>query len=212
MRMTQKLIAVAGLIGVACLAVAAPPEEAPVSRAVPVGDAVPLAPRGGGTSYELLVDSMYAQGCMGSLGGKLGYGCMCPIYMAEKFAGSFTLTPNWHTPPGHRAYDVTVEDWFVLFDGEEIEVVGDGFYDRWTDMEGDHWHAMMLDVFIDGEEVHLSSGLVEDPTPWVAIPSSISISLSSEPACFGYWFILDADRMRRKSGASLHKAVDAPLS
>ncbi len=192
MKMTQKLIAVAGLIGVACLAVAAPPDGPVVSRVVVGDEAAAPSPRDCGTSYVLQGESSYSQGCMGSLGGKLGYGCMCPMALAEEFTGSFTLTFNWHTPPGHWGYDVTVEDWLAILSGDEIEVTGDGYLDRWSDTEGNHWQAMTLDVYINGEEVQLFSGLVEDPAPGDLIPENISIFLSSEPACFGYGVFIDA--------------------
>jgi hypothetical protein len=144
------------------------------------------------TSYALLGDSVFSQGCMGSQAGE--HGCMCPMLVASEFTGSFTLTRSHHAPPGHQAYDVTVQDWLFTFYGKENEVTGTGYYDRWTDLQGNRWHAMTLDLNICDEEVQLLSGLLEDPDPGYESPAEINIALESDTECFGYLIILDAER------------------
>ncbi|MCK4659072.1 MAG: hypothetical protein KAV82_06075 [Phycisphaerae bacterium] len=211
MRMRQKVSATVGLIGFACLGVAAPPDVATGSSTV--ADTGSKARGMEETSYTLCVDSIFAQGCMGSVG--MHYGCMCPMRGASEFTGSLTLTPTHHVPPGHQAFDVTVQDWLVTFDGEEMEITGDGYYDKWSAPDGSRWHILTLDLYIHDEEAHLSSGLVENPPPGDAFPSEINIDLESEPACFGYWIVLEAKRLpaarptRPAAESAVEGAVDA---
>ncbi|MHC4090311.1 MAG: hypothetical protein ACYSVY_08540 [Planctomycetota bacterium] len=183
MRITQGVSAAIGLVSLACLGMAAAPDQTAVSN-VPGFD---------GARYALFVDSIFAQGCMGSGGGH--HGCMCPLQPALEFTGGFTLTPNPRVPPGHRAYDVTVEDWLVTFDEEPMEITGDGYYDTWTDLQGDRWQSMTLDLYIYDEGVHLFSGVVEGAVPEGEFPEEIHISLESDTVCFGYVILLEAERV-----------------
>ena len=184
MKTTQKVCATVGLVTLACLLIAAGPELATIERAPLVQDA----------SYVLTADSVFAQGCAGSPG-KFGFGCMCPIWMADEFTGTFTMTPEWHTPPGMQAFYVTVEDWIVNFGGEDIEITGEGYYTRWSELDGSLWQSMTLDVYIYGELVHFTSGVVENPSPGGAPPAEIQISLDNDPICFGYWITIDAEHL-----------------
>ncbi|MGD8453385.1 MAG: hypothetical protein PVJ57_16355 [Phycisphaerae bacterium] len=174
-------------VGVLLVAGAAVSPVRDASPAVSASIAVSASP---GTEYVLSPESIFAEGCLGSEAGKQG--CMCPLLAALEFTGSFTLTPNHHTPPGHRAYDVTVADWFFSFAGEENEVTGTGYYDRWTDSQGDRWHIMTLDLVIYGEEVHLSTGILEDLEPGDDLPPTLDLALESDTECFGYFIVLYA--------------------
>jgi hypothetical protein len=184
MRTTQQVGAAVGLVTLACLITAAGPELATVEPVPLVQDA----------SYALTADSVFAQGCAGSPG-TFGYGCMCPIRMADEFTGTFTMTPEWHTPPGMQAFYVTVEDWIVNFGGEDIEITGEGYYARWSELDGSLWQSMTLDVSIYGNPIQLSSGVVENPTPGGAPPAEIQISLDNDPVCYGYWITIDAEHL-----------------
>ena len=52
---------------------------------------------------------------------------------------------------------------------------------------------MTLDLYIDGEEIHFSSGVVEDPYPSGEAYPDIQIGLGSDTECWGYWFYLEAE-------------------
>jgi hypothetical protein len=181
MRTRQQVGITVGLVTLTCLMMAAGPELRTVERTPLLEDA----------SYVLTANSVFAQGCTGS-GGKFGFGCMCPIWMADAFTGTFTMTPEWHTPPGMQAFYVTVEDWIVNFGGEDIEITGEGYYARWSELDGSRWQSMSLDVYLYGDLVHFTSGAVENPTPGGAPPSQIQISLDNDPICSGYWITIDA--------------------
>jgi hypothetical protein len=144
--------------------------------------------------YVLLADSIFAQGCLGSGGGH--YGCMCPMIAALEFTGGFTLTPDVHTPPGHKAYDISFDPWLAVFDDNEVEITGDGYYHRWTDNQCRAWHAMTLDLIIDGMAVHCFSGVEENAAPGSAFPDTIEISLDSDTVCFGYLIVIEAERVQ----------------
>jgi hypothetical protein len=182
-----KAMAVVGLTGVACLAVASD-RDAIATAKTPVWEDI---------TYALLPESMAASGCTGgSRGDDLWPPCpLCPIQMATEFTGTLTLTPHIHVPPGHKIYDVTIEDWIVTFgySGEPTEVTGEGTYQRWTWTDGNSYQIMMLDLYIYGEEVHFSSGVVEDPCPSSGPYPDIQIALESDTECWGYWFILEAE-------------------
>ena len=163
--------------------------------AVPKPGAVDVEPARNAAVYWLDAGSVFAEGCLGSDGGM--HGCMCPLTAAEDFRGRFELTLNPHTPPGHRAYDVVVLNWVVTMDGEEFEVTGTGYYDTWTDLHGDTWTSMTLDLLIYDEEVHFSSGAVAGGEPSASYPQSVQISLESDTDCFGYLIVIDGPRFRR---------------
>ncbi len=182
MKTRQQVGISVGLVTLTCLMMAAGPELSPVERAPLVADA----------TYVLTANSVFAQGCTGGGGGKIAPSCMCPIWMADEFTGTFTMTPEWRTPPGMQAFDVTVEDWIVNFGGEDIEITGEGYYARWSELDGSLWQSMSLDVYIYGDLVHFTSGAVENPTPGGAPPAQIKISLDNDPTCFGYWITIDA--------------------
>jgi len=149
------------------------------------------------TSYALLGDGLFAQGCMGSGAGK--HGCMCPMQAASEFTGAFTLTRNHHAPQGHQVYDMALQDWRFTFDGEEREISGTGYYNRWTDLQGHRWHAMTLDLIIYDEEVCLLSGVHADPDPSYDPPATINLGLESDTVCFGYLVVVSAGRVPVRS-------------
>jgi len=185
MAMKRRSIAAIGLVSLACLGMVTIPDVRTASKAQLLDD----------VEYVLGGDSLFAQGCMGSQPGH--YDCMCPMMPADEFAGGLIFTPRIHTPPGHQTFDVVVEDWVFIFDGEETEVTGSGLYDRWTDLEGDRWQSMTLDLDVYGEEVHFYSGVREDTTSSGAPPAEIYISLLSDTYCFGYWILIDAELVPR---------------
>ena len=193
MKTRRTASAAIGVVSVMMTAVAAIAQIGHVSPGQATGASAQAAKE---TSYVLLGDSIFAQGCMGSQG---RYGCMCPILAASEFAGSLSMTPVPRVPLGHRGYDVTIEDWLFTFRGEVHDVTGTGYYDRWTDLQGNRWHAMTLDLTICGNEVQLLSGVCEDPAPGYTLPPELSIALQSYTECFGYMILLDAERQRADS-------------
>ena len=191
-----------GLAGLVCLGAMAGPEPAAIDK-TPVWEDV---------TYTVLPlpESMFASGCTGS--GGLWPPCpLCPMLMATEFTGTLTLTPHIRVPLGHRVYDVTIEDWLVTLPylgDEPTEVTGEGTYDRWTWIDGSSWQIMTLDLYIDGEEVHLFSGVVEDPhLPGGGTYPDIQISLGSDTECWGYWLYLDAEHVC--AGVLAEDPVDA---
>ncbi len=192
MRTRQQVGISVGLVGLAFLVMASGPEICSVTPAETAKATISSATAVRGADYGLLAESIFSQGCMGSQAGR--YGCMCPMLFAPEFEGSFTLTPNWHAPQGHRLYDVTVQGWLVTFD-EEMVVAGTGHYDRWTDLQGNRWQSMTLVLDIYDEEVVLYSGAVEDALPVGEYPTDINIGLESDTDCFGYLIVLDAERL-----------------
>ncbi len=198
MKTRLKTIAVVGLMGVACLAVAA--DQDPV--------AIAEAPGWEDVTYAVLPESLFASGCTGSGGGWPP--CpLCPMLMATEFTGTIALTPHIHVPPGHKTYDVTIEDWLVTFgyDDEPTEITGEGTYDRWTWTDGSSWQSMTLDLYIYDEEVHFFSGVVEDPNPPGGTYPDIQISLESDTECWGYWLTLEAEHVR--AGVPAEAPADA---
>ncbi len=180
-----------GLMGAVCLSAVAGADLTVICK----------APRCEDVTYTVLPlpESMFASGCTGSGGGWPP--CpLCPILMATEFTGTLTLTPHIRVPLGHRVYDVTIEDWLVALPylgDEPTEVTGEGTYDRWTWIDGSSWQSMTLDLYIDGEEVYLFSGVVEDPhLPGGGPYPDIEISLESDTECWGYWLDLDAEHVR----------------
>lgn len=179
MRTVQRVIVTCGLLGVVCVLLAAAPDGTSARKV--------KGPEQ--STYVLVGDSLFSRGCMG--GG--WHGCMCPQIMATKYTGTFSLTPDWHTPPGASAFDVTVEDWVVLFDDEDIEITGYGRYNKWTETDGSSWHLMTLDLYIYDEVVYFDSGVQEDPHPGGGFPEEINIALQTDQeACFGYVTYLEA--------------------
>ncbi len=128
---------------------------------------------------------------MGSNGQQ--YGCMCPLIAATEFGGDFTMTPNHHTPPGHTAFDITINEWTVAFGEDLLLISGEGYYDRWTDLQGDAWHAMTLTLLIDGEEEVFTSGTLPHTAPQTLYPQAISIALDNDADCYGYVIYIDAE-------------------
>jgi len=145
------------------------------------------------TDYVLRADSTFAQGCMGSAAG--GHGCMCPLEAASAFTGGFAVSLDHHAPPGHHRYRVAVEDWLFVLDGAAYEVTGAGSYDRWTDMQGHRRHSMSIDLVIYGEDVHLWSGVLDDPESGDEPPGEICLALESDTECFGFFIVLEAERL-----------------
>ncbi|HVP11021.1 MAG TPA: hypothetical protein VMV94_07520 [Phycisphaerae bacterium] len=179
-----------GLITLACLGMGPPARTGIIGQPVPIEVvAVSKVPVMESEDYNLLSDSMFAEGCMGG-----GFGCMCPLEAASAFTGGLALTTIPRTPPGHHAYDVAVQDWLVIFDGVETQISGSGRYDCWTELSGASWQSMTLDLVIDGDCVHFSSGVLEDPAPSGTFPDEISISLDNDAECFGFIIALVAQR------------------
>ncbi len=185
MAMKRRSIVAIGLVSLACLGMVTIPDVRTASQAQLMDD----------VEYVLGGDSLFAQGCMGDQGEH--YSCMCPMVPAAEFVGGLTFTPNVFTPPGHQAFDVVVEDWVFTADGEETEVTGSGYYDRWTDLQGDRWQSMTLDLDVYGEDVHFYSGICDNTTPSGAPPEEIYISLISDTYCRGYWILIDAQLVPR---------------
>jgi hypothetical protein len=98
---------------------------------------------------------------------------------------------------------VTTEDWLVTFynDDEPTEITGTGTYDRWTWTDGTSWQSMTLDLYIDDEEVHFFSGVVEDPNLPGGTYPDIQISLESDTECWGYLLVLEAEHIPAVSPA-----------
>lgn len=173
----------AGLLSLAPVLLAATPESVDVAGSTQLP----------GANYALTDDSIFAQGCMGSEEGHLG--CMCPLLAALNFSGCMTLTPQPYVPQGHNAYEVNIQDWLFIFDDGEFEITGQGYYDRWTELDGSSWQLMTLDLSIYDELVQVSSGIVEDSTPGGAFPTVIDLVLESDTDCFGYVIALAAKRV-----------------
>ncbi len=186
MKMGRKVTAAVGLVGLVFLVMAA------------ARGGAPLGPPAGldGAHYELLAESEFVEGCMG--GGPIG--CMCPLFLASEFAGSFTMTLNPRVPPGHQTFDVAVGDWLVAFGDEEVDITGQGLYDRWTELDGSSWQRMTLDLDLYDEDVHFDSGAVPNPTPGGEIPEAIHIDLDNDAECYGFVIILDAARVLLTAG------------
>jgi hypothetical protein len=191
MNTTQKLSVAVGLVGLACLGVAAGPFADKDASTISEADSV--ATKLDQATYVLLVDSIFARGCVGSAGG--WYGCMCPMLFASEYAGTFTLTPDYQTPPGHRAYDVAIEDWLVAFGEETFDITGEGYYDTWTDLEGNRWKTMTLDLCIYDEVITFFSGLLQGQPFAGSFPETISINLDNDAECWGYMTVLEAERL-----------------
>ena len=171
-----------GLAILACLGMGPPTHMGIVSQPAPNEVvAVSEAPVMGSASYNLLIDSMFAEGCMGG-----GFGCMCPLQAASAFTGDLTMTSDPRTPPGHHAYNVAIQDWVVVFDDREVQISGTGRYDLWTDLSGESWQSMTLDLLMDGDSVHFSSGVLDGQVPDGAFPENINISLDDNAACYGF--------------------------
>ena len=103
-----------GFAILACPGLGPPSRMGPIAQPVPSEDVtVSESPAMEGAVYNLLGDSIFAEGCKG--GGP--HGCMCPLRAASSFVGGFTLIPNPRAPLGHHAYDLTVQDWIVILDG-----------------------------------------------------------------------------------------------
>jgi len=190
MKTGHKVTAAVGLVGVVCLVMAAAPDGATLGP----------APGLGGAQYELLVESIFAEGCMGSGSSGDPIGCMCPLFLASEFEGTFTMTVNPRVPPGHQTFDVAVEDWLVAFGDEEVEIMGQGLYDRWTELDGSHWQRMTLDLDLYDEDVHFDSGAVPNPTPGGEVPKAIHIDLDNDAECYGFIMAIDAARLLLTAG------------
>jgi len=182
----RKTVVAIGLVSLACLGMVTIPDVRTASPALFIDD----------VEYILGGDSSCSQGCRGSEDFD-HYGCMCPVSWGEAFVGGLTLTPHIHTPPGYQIFDVVVEDWVFTFGGDETEVTGSGLYQKWTDLEGNHWQSMTLDLDIYGQELPFSSGVLEDTTPSGAPPEEIHIGVASDTYCYGYWFLIDAGLVER---------------
>ncbi len=193
MKMGRKVTAAVGLVGLVCLVTAAAPGGAR------------LGPQAGldGAHYELLVESEFVEGCMG--GGSIG--CMCPLFLASEFAGSFTMTVNPQVPPGHQTFDLAVADWLVAFGDEQVEITGQGFYDRWTELDGSSWQRMTLDLDLYDADVHFDSGAVPNPTPGGEIPEAIHIDLDNNAECYGFIMALDAARVLPSPGRAMEDSA-----
>lgn len=203
MRTSLKALAVAGLMAVVSAAMAEGPELA----------AKQAAPRLPDVTYTILPESFGADGCATGTG--LWPPCpKCPILFGPEFTGTITLTPHVRVMPGHRTYDVTIEDWMVTFgyDDEPAEVTGQGTFDRWTWTDGTTWQIMTLDLEVYGETVHFSSGVVEDPhLAGSGTNPDIEISLASvDTGCWGYWFFLEAEYL--PAPAPIESKADATPS
>ncbi len=186
MKTGHKVTAAVGLVGLVCLVMAAAPDGATLGPASGLNRA----------QYQLLVESVFVEGCMG--GGPIG--CMCPLFLASEFEGSFTMTLNPRVPPGHQTFDVSVEDWLVAFGDEEVQITGEGFYDRWNELDGSSWQRMTLDLELYDEDVHFDSGAVPNPTPGGEIPKAIHIDLDNDAECYGFIMALDAARLLLTAG------------
>lgn len=186
MKMRRHGIASVALVGLLGLSMAAGLDDGSRVLAQPnIGPAAFQA-----QNYALLGGSVFAEGCMGSNGQQ--YGCMCPIVAASEFSGNFLLTPVIRVPLGHTAYDITIDEWLVTFGPDVLVISGEGYYDRWTDLYGDNWHAMTLTLLIDGEEVEFTSGALPDPLPRNGFPQEISIAVDNEATCYGYVILIEA--------------------
>jgi len=105
---------------------------------------------------------------------------------------------------------VTIEDWVATlgYDDEPTEITGQGTYHRWTWTDGTSWQIMTLDLYIYDEEVHFSSGVVEDPKlPGGGVYPGIEISLASDTECWGYWLTLEAKHV--SDGAPAEASANA---
>ena len=181
MKATMKLMAVVVLLGLVGTTAAAETASAFKQQSA---------------TYILLADSSYAEGCTGS---GWPYGCMCPIQLASDFSGAFTLTPEVHVPQGHHGFQVDLKGWTAEFGDDVVEITGSGYYDIWTELDGTRWHALTLDMVIDGEEVQLLSGALEYAGTTSGFPLTIEVGLDSDTECWGYWIMIDARRVRSAS-------------
>ncbi|MHC4947362.1 MAG: hypothetical protein ACYTG1_03760 [Planctomycetota bacterium] len=123
--------------------------------------------------YTLGGDSSYAQGCFG--GPEPWQNCLCPIFLALDFRGTFGLTAAPSGDPDVRRFDVSNVSWTVSLSGE-IEITGSGVYEITTTPDGPV-QRLTLDLLFDGQgPTPFDSGIVpggdDGSPPVIDVPIS----------------------------------------
>jgi hypothetical protein len=152
--------------------------------------------------YTLNSDFLYTQGCFAQPDD--WHQCLCPISWAQKFSGTFELTPAHGSNPGFDAYAVSDIHWVVRL-GQEIEITGSGTYAIGRDVDCNPVQHMTLELFFDGfGPVTFKSGLVAGGDD--GFPPEIEVPVSDGFYCPGCRITVSA------SAAASRPADVAPLS
>lgn len=118
-------------------------------------------------SYELESDSSYTQGCYPP--------CLCPIFLAESFSGTFDLEFVNATADGFAHYALTNIDWSVRVGSNTLSIVGAGTYSLGGQFA--LLQRLELDLATDGGELeHFDSGLLPASGAFPEIDISLSMN------------------------------------